>query len=81
MKGFILKLSMQIKITQRNDYEFPQPAFGFGQTLIDSENDEGFVVGMQFTSESWQYQLFYTKLEVIGKWMHQDSLASEVMDI
>lgn len=73
---------MNIKITQRNDYDFPQPAFGFGQTLVDSENDEGFVVAMRFTCESWEYQLFYPKLETLGfAWIKQNGLASEVMDI
>lgn len=68
-----------MKIIQRNDYTFPQPLYTFGQTLIDTENDQGFVVGMRFTSEEWEYQLFYLELETLGSWVKETNLSKEVV--
>lgn len=73
---------MQVKIIQRNDYEFPQPKYCFGQVVINHTYDIGFVTGMQYTSGEWEYQIFFTELEVLGvDWIKENNLSLEVIEV
>ena len=69
---------MNIKIILRDDYNFPQHLYMFYQEIIDKYNDKGFITGMQFTSDEWEYQIFFTELEVLGtKWIKQSDLSTQ----
>ena len=71
-----------IRIVQRDDYQFPIPKYVFGQTVIDQDFDIGFVVGMQYTCGEWEYQLFFTELEVLGvKWIKESNLSLEIVEV
>lgn len=71
-----------IKIIQQPDYNFPQPKYCFGQFVIDQDFDIGFVTGMQYTCGEWEYQLFFTELEVLGvNWIKESQLSLEVVEV
>jgi hypothetical protein len=71
-----------IKIHQRDDYQFPQPLYGMGQEIINKEGELSFVVGMQYTSDEWEYQLFYLHLEVLGaKWIPENELSTRIVEV
>lgn len=67
-----------IEITQQPDYTFSEPAYHFGQNLVDCEQDEGFVIAMRFTDDEWEYSLFYRKLETVGQWIPESALATGI---
>ena len=72
---------MHVPITQptesvAGDLIFTQPKFHFGQVLEDLKGDKGFVVGMNFDGDNWNYILFYTELLALGKELPESQLAS-----
>jgi hypothetical protein len=70
-----------IRLIQQPGYQFPQPKYSFGQTVIDENFDIGFVSGMQYTCGEWEYQIFFTELEVLGvNWVKESNLSLEVVE-
>lgn len=67
-----------IEIQQQPDYTFPEPAYHFGQNLVDNEQDEGFVIAMRYMDDEWEYVLFYRKLETTGQWLPESKLATGI---
>lgn len=77
----MIAIPTNIKIIQVEGYNFPQPKYCFGQVVIDHVYDIGFITGMQYTCGEWEYQLFYTELEVLGvDWLKESNVSLEVAD-
>lgn len=71
-----------IKITQPEGYEFPQPKYHFGQTVVDNQYDIGFILGMAYKGTEWEYKIYFTELEVIGiNWIKESNLSLDIVEV
>lgn len=67
-----------IKIFNRDDFSFPQPLYGFGQTVYTEQGEEAFILGMKTDGDGWMYELFYIELGVIGsEWIKETQLSGD----
>jgi hypothetical protein len=46
---------------------FTQPSYAFGQVVTHNSGQEGIVVGMKFTGNTWAYEVCFLKPLAISK--------------
>jgi len=75
-------MSQAIKIIDPEGYDFPQPKYHFGQTVIDNQFEIGFIIGMIYEGTEWEYKIYFSELEVTGRELIKESnLSLEIVEV